>query len=167
MVARRRTNKPVIPVFFAYKSTGEDACDTFIAYDTIHLNTGEFQLSADYKEILIKKAGFYEITIDAGYDCTGTARYNCRTYLYLNGVALPGAVCGTYHRTTLDGEDSASIHWMQYLEKNDVVSVYADADAKEVHVEPGFNRIMIKFIPVRGWNNNAGGKIDYRGGVMR
>jgi hypothetical protein len=57
-----------------------------------------------------------------------------------------------------------------YLEGHDYIQIKTVTDnADSVYSLAETSRIMIKWLPVKGWNNNAGGneKTSYRGGVFR
>ena len=61
-----------------------------------------------------------------------------------------------------------TLHFILYLNANDYIQIKTTT-ALIGHMDSIANtsRLIVKFIPTRGWNNSSGGNINYKGEVMR
>jgi hypothetical protein len=66
-----------------------------------------------------------------------------------------------------DIKNCQSITYVIYLEKDDYIQIHTETDANSVYSMGETSRLIIEFIPMQGWNNSSGGRVDYKGGVMR
>ena len=172
---RNRPITPAIPYLFISDTTGAQAFTNVGAWhtwDTIMFKTSEFIYLADDNRVLINKqgSGFYEITFEASFYVSSKLIRQVKTDLYKNGVI----VANSHTHTTVSGStdsdwnrDHQTIHYVIYLEKGDTIQVKTQTDTETVYTDPASSRLMINFIPLRGWNNSNGGRLRMRGEVAR
>ena len=159
---------PAIPFIFLYDDGGYQSFDTsgeFHEWDTIKVISPHFQYSEATDRIYLNtnSSGLFKITFECSYNGnTGGATY---TELYKNGSLLEGATVSTYCSGNEQG--SESLTYIAYLEKGDYIQIKTTASANSVTSISETSRLIIEFIPMKGWNNSSGGREDYKGGVMR
>ena len=174
MNTRNRTLTPVIPSIFLTDTDGEQVFSTvgeFHTWDTVVLKTSDFHYIVDGNRVQINRqgGGFYEISFEVSWKTTQILR-QIWTDLYANGAKLVNSHAHTYV-TGASGQptyrDQHIIHYIVYLNYGDYVQVKSQSSGSNVTTDPESSRLIIKFIPIQGWDNNSGGKESYRGGVLR
>ena len=176
MVARRRTNKPVIPFIQLYDSGTQTftIAGEFHTWDTVDFKTSDFRYTSDDDKVVINvpSTGFYEVTFECSFYKSGTGFASATSQIFVNGIAVTGSkTCGCGYDT---GQGYAScacttLHFIKYLNSKDYIQIKTTNSiaSKDMLTVPETSRLIVKFIPVKGWNNNAGGKFSYKGNVMR
>lgn len=141
----------------------------WVVFDTINSMTSHFNYILLKPKIFINYAGYYEIVYEISiYPYSGVLNYCYFKLLdFDTQVAIPGS-CG-YINFTKGGADSLTVHSYKYFERGETIgfAAYPSAGGGMAATMPGSIRLSIKFIPQRGWNNNKGGQIEFKGGVMR
>ena len=169
-----RTVKPAIPFIFLSDTGGEQvfsAVGEFHTWDKEAFKTSDFHYNLDDNRVQINRqgGGFYEITFEVSWKTTEILR-QIWTDIYKNGVKLANSHVHTYV-TGSAGQptyrDQHVIHNVIYLEYKDYIQIKSQSSGSNVTTDPASSRLMIKFIPVHGWDNSVGGKTNYRGRVMR
>ena len=180
MVRYRENNndlKPAVPFALLYDATGLQAftsAGAFHTWDTIKTKSSHFNYTADDDRIQLKvnSSGLFKITFDCSFS-TATANQNCTTsQIYKNGTALSGSksvVCVYW----AGGQASVmcgmqTIHYVVFLAVNDYIQIKSTTGASgNVLTYPDSSRLMIEFIPMRGYDNDKAGRKMFRGGIMR
>jgi hypothetical protein len=171
---RNRTLTPAIPFIFLSDATGAqcfDATGGFHTWDTIAFKTSDFHYTVDDDRVQINRqgSGWYEITFEVSWYTEQILR-EIKTDLYINGTLAINSHIHTYV-TGAGGQptyrDQHVLHYIIYLTYKDYIQIKSTASASGVCTDPASSRLMVKFIPIHGWNNDAGGRVNFRGGVDR
>ena len=174
MATRRRITKPVIPFIQLYDLGTQTftVAGEFHTWDTINFKTSDFRYASDDDKIAIyvPSTGFYEVTFECNFTKSGAGFATATTQLFLNGSGVSGAKSINCAYDTGQGDASCAfltLHFVIYLNANDYVQIKTTASADSLVSSAETSRLIIKFIPAKGWNNNAGGQISYKGNIMR
>jgi hypothetical protein len=173
-MTRNRDKYPAIPFTLLYDENGGQSFDStgaFHTWDTEETKTSHFQYDLDTNRIYLKRmsAGYYEITFECSFETTDNAVPIVTSQLYKNGTAVTGAQTQT---TVADGncqheKNQQSIHFILFLKQEDYIQIKTTTNTQSAESIAETSRLLIKFIPVHGWNNSNGGRVDYRGEVLR
>lgn len=171
------TNKlstPVIPSIQLYDAGTQTftVAGEFHTWDTISFKTSDFHYVADDDRVMVQlpSTGYYEIMFECSFTKSGAGLGTATCQIYKNGVAVSGAkAVGCSYDT---GQGSAAcacmtLHFIMYLNARDYIQIKTTASANSLLSGLETSRLVIKFIPTRGWNNNFAGNINYKGEVMR
>ena len=180
MVRYRENNndlKPAVPFALLYDAAGLQtftSAGAFHTWDTIKTKSSHFNYTADDDRIQLKvnSSGLFKITFDCSFS-TATANQNSTTsQIYKNGTALSGSksvVCIYY----AGGQTSPicgtqTIHYVVFLAIDDYIQIKSTTGASgNVVSAPDTSRLMIEFIPMRGYDNNMSGRESFAGKVER
>lgn len=175
-MSRNRSKYPALPSVILYDDTGNQTFTNggeFHTWDSIDTKTTHFDYEIDDDSIFLNnnQYGWYEITFECSYVTYEDDNIAVTSQLYVNGSAIAGAkvtcsVAGTSEQTPTI-LNCQSLHFLVYLTGRDYVQIKTTTDnAGDTYSIAETSRLMIKFIPVKGWNNNAGGNINvsYKGG---
>ncbi len=178
-MTRDRTRYPAIPFIFLYDEVGNQVftnAGQFHTWDSAQTKSTNFDYTLDKDRIYLNnnQYGFYEITFECSYVTYEEADIAVTSQIYKNGEAVEGAkvtssVTGGASQT-VEVTNCQSIHFIVYLSGQDYIQVKTTTDnGGDTFSIAETSRVMIKWLPVKGWNNNAGGneKTSYRGGVFR
>ncbi len=167
---------PSIPSVLLFDETGNQYftnAGEFHTWDTLQHKTSHFYYKADNDKILLKnnQHNMYEVTFECSFWTNTTGNIIIYSELFKNGVAINGS--RTYASCTGFGQSptvigNVSIHYLLYLEGGDYIQVKTitnNAGATGSYTKS--SRLMINFIPIRGWDNSKAGRIEYKGRVMR
>lgn len=167
-VTRYNTPTTAIPCAYLYQesvTTFGDSC-TNHTWDIIEFKTQHFSYTAgDDKITLAKVRGYFEIIFQCSFTQQFEGDINIRSRIKKNGTVISGADCYTLVRPSDNANNN--IHIIIYLEPGDYIQVCSETDTNQVSNVTDTCRLIIKFIPMAGWNNSSGGQLDYKGGVMR
>ena len=174
MTDRKRTNTPVIPFIQLYDNTGLQSftiAGEFHTWDSISFKTSDFHYTEDDDRVMINvpSAGYYEITFECSFYKDGSGFGSASSQVYVNGEGLTGSkACGCGYDT---GQGYAAcacvtLHFITYLKGRDYIQIKTTASDDMISVCET-SRLLIKFIPTQGWNNDNGGNTNYRGRVSR
>lgn len=173
-MTRYRTPSPAIPSIFLSDTDGEQvfsATGEFHTWDTIRFITSDFHYTTDDERITINRqgGGYYEILFQVSWKTEEILR-EIWSDIYINGVELKNSHVHTYV-TGAGGSptyrDQHVIHYVIYLNYKDYIQIHSESSGSNVTTDPKSSRLSIKFIAAKGWNNSAGGKERFKGGVMR
>jgi len=169
--------RPAIPTLFAFDDVGSQTVNdsgVWLTWDTVKIKTSHFQYAIDDDKVELKtnSSGIFSVEVDCSFITYDNDNDKYITVeLYKNGSALDGSKTAT--GITGAGSQTAyilnnqSLHYMVYLEKGDYLQVKATASSGTAITLSDTSRILMQFIPMQGWDNSSGGRIDYKGGVMR
>ena len=173
-MTRNRTATPAIPCIFL-QDAGGDQCVTdtggYQTWDTLVFKTSDFQYVLDDSKITILRghSGYYEITFEVSYQTIQKLR-EVKTSLYKNGVELVNSLVHTFS-TGAAGKptyrDEHVLHYIVLLNKDDYVQIKTVGSGSDVCTIAETSRLIIKALPMDGWDNNRGGMKMVRGGVGR
>lgn len=168
-----RTTWPAIPFLQLHDEEGGQNITTsgvFLTWDTIDYKTSHFAYSVDDDAIYVARTFngiirlFFEVS--ASPDSSDTPTY---IKYYKNNSAVDGAY--SYFTPIMNGQNNCPEHvslmFADYVKKDDKLQIYADAMANACTTTAHTSRLILEFLPFHGWNNDFGGKIEYRGGVLR
>jgi len=172
-MSRNRTLWPAVPFFMAHDEGGSQDITTaglFLTWDTIDYQTSHFNYTADDDAVFIAHtfSGMIRIMFEVSANPYGGT---APTYikLYKNDVAVDGAY--SYFTPIYDNQSSfgehVSLTFADYFEKDDKIQIYGDAIANTCRTIAHTSRLILEFLPFRGWNNNHGGRWQYTGRVLR
>jgi hypothetical protein len=171
---RNRAITPAIPFIFLSDTDGEqvfgNVANQFHTWDNIILKTSDFIYVADMDKIRINKggSGFYDITFEVSWKTVQTLR-EIWTDLYVNGVEVKDShihtfVAGAGGQPTY--RDQHVLHYPIYLEYGDYIQIASRSSNTNVTTDPKSSRLIIKLIPMEGWNNRSGGYRRTQKGVF-
>ena len=169
-----KLSKPVIPCAQLW-DTGLQVFTTvgeFHTWDNIAFKTSDFHYVADDDRIVLHRpsTGYYEVTFECSFTKSGAGFGAAVCSLYKNGIVVPGATAVGCGYDSGQGQASCAcvtLHFILYLKGNDYLQIKTTASANSMISGSQTSRLIVKFIPTRGWDNSSGGNINYRGEVMR
>ena len=169
--------KPAIPFIMLYDATGLQtftSAGAFHTWDIIKTKSSHFHYTADDNKVQlnVNSSGLFNITFECSYS-TATANQNSTTsQIYKNGTALDGSkstlcvywgggqgivICGTQ-----------TLHYVVFLAKDDYIQIKTNTGASgNVVSVPDTSRLLIEFIPMKGYDNNLAGRKSFVGKVSR
>jgi len=173
---RYRDATPAIPSVFLYDAAGDSSFDDeFHIWDTIEFITSHFSYTVDDDKIFLQRGGgFYEIIFQCSYYSEREETSSIKDTIYLNGEAMDGADSWCTHGKLWSAEaqgynnlwSNNNIHIIKYLKSGDYTQVYGNC-SYEGKTKADSCRLVIKFMPMEGWDNSSAGRTEYKGGVMR
>jgi len=168
---------PAIPTIFVFDDTGnQEISDSgvYLTWDTISVKTSHFTYTAydDRVALQTNSSGLFTVEVDCSFITYEDDDDKYITMeLYKNGTALNGSKTAT--GITGGGSqtpyvlNNQSLHYIVYLEKGDYLKVMATTSSGTALTLSDTSRLIISFIPMQGWDNSAGGRGDYKGGIIR
>lgn len=146
---------PSVPYVFLYNTGTQEFTTAGVlhTWTTVKCITSHF--SHDTNAILLNtnSSGLFKVT----FECSLNG--NAESVLLKNDVVLPGCVCR--------GVDGHSITAVVALEKDDILQVKTTGiDGTRTSIANS-TRLIVEFIPMKGYNNDSGGRTEYKGGVLR
>jgi len=169
---RASTNSitPAIPYLFTYDAGGSQSFSgAYLTWDTVIVKTSHFNYTADDDRVQLKSnsSGLFKVSFESSLTGAGGEG---RVQLYKNGSAVDGSISNVYAGSI--GQTAYKniivMNYTVYLEKGDYIQIYADSPAgNEPATIANSCRLKIEYLPMKGWDNSSGGRIDYKGGVMR
>lgn len=172
MVNRRtRDINPVVPFIFLHgtDTTVVTNVPTPLLWSHPHFMTHDFGFKDHTSHVRIKRTGggcLYRFYVQAGATKKAGNPDYMILQLYVNGVAHP---CCLSHGAISHNETHADTTLISafYANYNDYIEIYISVDAGSATEEPDTARFIIEGLAMRGWNNNAAGRINYRGNILR
>jgi hypothetical protein len=167
---------PSVPCVFIYDVGGGQVFTTsgvFHTWDTIKIKTSGLHYTADDDRItlLTNTSGLFIFEFECSFSSSAndTDLY-VTTNIYKNAVLLAGSTS----ITGLTGGGQAalvrtcqSIHYIIYLEKDDYIQIKSTASGNTATSTANTSRLMINFLPMRGYDNDKAGRISFKGEIMR
>jgi len=171
-----RKPKPSIPSILLYDNTGLQSftnAGEFHTWDTEQIKTSHFWYKIDGTKVILEnnQQNMYEVTFECSYLTYVTGVIIVYSELYKNGVAVNGSrtytsCSGASQSPT--GIGNISIHYLLYLKGGDTIKMKTTTNnAGVTYSYPDTSRLMINFMPIRGWDNSKAGRIEYKGSVLR
>jgi hypothetical protein len=168
---------PAVPTVFLYDAVGGQSFTSsgeYHTWDNIKVLTSGFNYTVDDDRItlLTNTSGLFIVEFECSFF---TVDNDDDLYLtsdiYRNGVVLSGSRCITAitggSSQAIKVRNSQSIHYIVYLKRNDYLQVKTTASANTGISSAHTSRLMINFLPMKGWNNDQAGRTSFNGGVMR
>ena len=171
-----RSPKPSIPSILLWDNGGNQAFTStgeFHTWDTEQIKTSHFYYKLDGTKIILNnnQQNMYEVTFECSFYTYLAATIALNSDIYKNGVIVDGSQA----KITLTGSGQAavvrnclSIHFLLYLKGGDYIQIKSITNnVNAVLSTADTSRLMINFMPIRGWDNSKAGRIEYKGMVMR
>lgn len=169
-MTRYRTPAPAIPFIFLH---GTDAFNvtttpTALTWAHAHNKTSDFGFVEGKTRVYVNRGneGVYKFYASCGaFKATGNPTELVIT-VYINGVQCE---CATAHGSVGAGTEhgDATIVFARELKCGDYVEIFISTDNGTVTTEEETARLIIEGLPMKGWDNNHGGKLQLRGGIER
>lgn len=159
---------PAIPYIAIYDGGGGQTINgSFLTWDSIKAKTSHFLYSSDDDRIQlgVNSCGLFEITFNISLSGSGLCYFD----IYKNGSLIPeGRV---YICPLMSGQDyfydSGSIKYVILLQKDDYIQIKGTCSGGSGESVANTSRLIIKALPMRGWDNSSSGREMYSGGVQR
>ena len=172
---RELNNKvtPAIPYLFLYDEDGGQTFGnpgTYHTWDTVKVKTSHFIYNADDDRITFKSntSGFYKIIVNISWYITDEGSDTVTTKIYKNGSELTASRVIDFLITADTDKASQSMTYIAYLSKDDYIQIFSESGGGNGFITlSSASRLIIEYIPMRGWDNSNGGRIEYKGDVMR
>ena len=168
---QQNTLKPAVPTFYAYDEEGGDQIPTTgvnLTWDTVKIKTSEFEYTTDTDRVYMQSntSGFYRITYRVIVGNSSVATNVIGAVVCINGEGMDASVSleSIPFQTAFITLTAVSVI---YLKKGDYIQLNVWTEEGIVSTEEWGSMILIEFIPMRGWDNSAGGQEVYKGGVGR
>lgn len=166
--------QPVIPFIFLYDSGGGQTFDSsgeYHTWDSVEFKTSHFTYSADDDRISLEvnSYGIYAIEFDCSFFTTYNGNVMVTTEIEKNGTTIDGSesVISVSGTGSPELRNSQSIHYVLRLNKGDIIKIKTTTDVDSVDTVIDTSRLIIYFIPVYGFNNSNGGRMEFKGGIIR
>lgn len=170
MNTRRRKLAPVRPYIFLHGVDGAVVTNvpTALVWGHVNMKTSELFYNEGDDKVVVKKggAGIYEVTVSLCIEKKTAVPGHSTIQLYVNGTVLDCAETHGYMGGAEQHSNAVMIYNV-YLDENDYIQTFVSVDNGSGLIEPSTGRFRMKGLPMRGWNNDSGGKISYKGKVMR
>ena len=150
--------KPAIPYVALFDAGGSQTINgSFLTWDTIKCKTSHFHYTADDDKIQlnVNSSGLFDIAFNVSLSGGGTSYFE----IYKNDSSI--AESKTY------GIISASMQYIIFLQKGDYIQIKGTSASGSNATYANTSRLLIKFIPMRGWDNNESGRKSFIGRVNR
>jgi hypothetical protein len=154
--------KAAIPFLFLIGEEEQEITDSpvYLSWDLEYYGTAEFTVSDD--QIIINKdcGGLFEITVSVGCEADSGDPWHIGVALEINGSGnwIPRDQNLAYSPVDSGGESGTCVlHEVVYLNAGDYIQIKAWVDDGTSYTNQC--RMLIKGIPMEGWNNAHGGAI--------
>jgi hypothetical protein len=158
-----------IPYIFLYDDGGSQTIDdSYLTFDTIKSKTSHFVYEEDDDRIQlsVNSSGLFEVTFEVSL--TGGASV---TYfdVYKNGSVVEGArmYVSVYNPSQSNYDQSGSMTVLVFLQKDDYIQIKGTSPVGSPSTRADTMRLIVKALPMKGWDNDNSGRVMYRGGVLR
>ena len=163
--------KPATPCVYLYDSQGGqsfDATGQFHTWDSTKIITQHFNYPSNKDRIILEvnSSGLFMLQFDCSFTSHEKDICSIATSIYKNGIQEEGTTC--YTTVTINYDYSISLNTILYLEKGDYIQVFTQTNQVDAITSIGnTSRLIVTYLPMQGWNNSTGGRIEYKGGVLR
>ena len=186
-MSRYTTAHPAIPSIILYRNdyqlftnAGQFHIFDTVVYKTSHfhyncesggIGSGESEAKNSKIRLENNQQNMYEVTFECSFTTNTAENVIVYSQIYKNGVAVAGS--RTYTNCSGAAQSAVnianvSIHYILYLEGGDYIQVKTITNsANAIQSYTQSPRLMINFIPIRGWDNSKAGRVEYKGRVMR
>lgn len=159
---------PAIPYIALYDANGGQTINgSFLTWDGIKCKTSHFTYEEDDDrvQLSVNSSGLFEVIFNVSLSGNGNNYFE----IYKNNSVVSESrvyVCPpTVNQSAY--YDSGSIHYVVFLQKDDYIQIKGTCAAGSGETIANTCRLTIKFLPMKGWDNNIAGRTSYKGGVMR
>lgn len=159
------TLKPGIPFAFLIDEGGGQTFTSaggFITWDLTKILTKHFRYTSDTNSVYLKvnASGFYHVMFHCCFTVSAS-NLEAMVWIYKNGIVETNSKIHVY--ADLGKHTMLTLDYVIYLEYNDYIQIYIDTTAGTLTSIANTNKLIIEGIPMRGWNNDAGGRYQYNG----
>ena len=167
MVNRRnRKIAPAIPYLFVH-CVSNGAINTTpspLTWGCVDMITSEMHYVEGDDRVVVNRggAGIYDMIITLCAEKVTGAPTHVVMQLYVNGVAVPEAITCGYVGGSLE-HASITLIYAGYFNEGDYVQTYISVDAGTAQITPHTGRAISRGVPMRGWNNESGGRDRIKG----
>ena len=161
----------MIPYIYLYDIIGGQVIDgSYLTWDKTKIKTTHFQYTSDTDKIILgsNSSGYFLIDFQVSLTASGAGAI-AYFDIYKNGTIVEGSrtyISVIYYGQTVWNQ-SGIIICPVYLEKSDYIQIKGSVVGGSPTTVANTSRLLISFIPMAGWDNSAGGRIDYKGSVER
>ena len=167
---RQRHLAPARPYLFLHCVDGANVTSvpTALVWGYIDILTSELYYKEGDDRVVVLKggAGLYEVMVSVCVEKSQGNAGHTILELYVNGTVLDCSEAHGYMGAPKE-HSSAFLFYTVYLNRGDYIQTYISVDNGSGNIETNTGRFHMRGLPMRGWNNDAGGKISYKGHVMR
>lgn len=160
---------PAIPYIALYDAGGSQTINgSFLTWDGIKCKTSHFHYTADDDRVQLQlnSSGLFEITFEVSLTNGAAVSY---FDIYKNGSLVAGS--RTYISVVNSGQSnypqSGSIKFVIFLDKDDYIQIKGTDLVGAARTYANTSRLIIKALPMHGWDNSSSGREMYSGGVQR
>lgn len=162
--------KPSIPFIFLVDGSGQRTASTsgsFLIWDTILMKSSHFHYEPSTDRIILNtnSSGIYKIMFEVSVQEQSAANESY-WWLYKNGEKIEESKSICKSNDSNDAVHVAIFYYI-FLEKDDYIQVEGEGDGGNCVTMANTSRISIEFIPMKGWDNSSGGRLEYKGGISR
>ena len=166
---------PAIPFTFLYDKIGNQtftSAGEFHEWDTLRIVSSHFNATAEQDRIYLNtnSSGLFKVTFECSfitYDEDDDLLIT--SSIYKNGSQLEGSkvMCSATGGSSQADKvkNCQTLTYIVYLEKDDYIQIHSITDANSVNSLAETSRVIIEFLPMFGFNNGSGGRMDYKGVV--
>lgn len=162
--------KPAIPYIYLYDVGGSQTINgSYLIWDTIKNKTSHFHYTADDDRVQLKtnSSGLFKLIFEVSL--TGSNSAIAYFDVYKNGIIVEGSrmyISVIYYGQTLFPQ-SGIITSIIFLEKGDYIQIKGSVVGGAPTIIANTSRLLISFLPMKGYNNSNAGREQYNGGIAR
>lgn len=168
VTTRYRKPAPAIPFIFLHCLADETITTTPTAINWAHAHfiTSDFHYTAGEGRITMNRGstGMFKLYAQIGAIKATGAPTELTISLYINGTLQD---CCTVHGG-ISAQEHTDVTLIAAFQANmgDYIEIYVNVDNGTSTTESETARLIIEGLPMKGWNNNAGGKEHSKSGVV-
>jgi len=168
VTTRYRTPAPAIPFIFLHGLASESitTVPTAINWSHAYFITSDFNYTNGGCRITMNKGstGLFKLYAQIGAVKATGAPTELTISLYINGTLQN---CCTVHAgINAQNHSDATLIAAFQATMGDYIEIYVNVDDGTSVTESNTARLIIEGLPMKGWNNNAGGREHSKGGVV-
>jgi hypothetical protein len=169
---------PAVPTLFIWSDEDQmipQGADTVVTFNNVVIQTPHFSFKPGTGRVILESDSsgwfmvFFETSIttydEPASDTLGGFR------IFKNGVEIGEGMsyASTLYVPALQRGyvDYTGIKMPVYLEKGDYIDIRGRSLVGQMETIDHSTRLVINFIPMKGWDNSQAGRIEYKGGVDR
>lgn len=160
--SRDRMMKAAIPLVYLFSEEGQEinaSIPVSLKWSTEYYKTAEFTVTDDLININKSCSGLYEIIVSCRCEADTGDPWFLGIYLRVNGITVYDGHCESHAVIDKGGTSGTAIlHTVIYLNAGDYIEIRAWVDDGTAFIDSSTS-IIIKGIPMEGWNNAHAGKI--------
>lgn len=158
-----------VPYLFLYDSAGGQSINgSYLTFDTIKSKTSHFTYEEDDDrvQLSVNSSGLFEVIFEVSLTSGAAVAY---FDVYKNGSVLEGSrmYISVYNPSQSNYDQSGSMKVLVFLQRDDYIQIKGTSPVGTPSVRADTMRLIVKALPMKGWDNDTSGRLLYRGGVMR